>query len=121
MTSFLDRLDALAAKATPGPWESVPVIYAGQSADGKKSWVESEGRIVNGPPQTIEHDTLSARWFTRKQDGDYIAALSPQVVLALTRALRAAIILRAGVSDDGDTNPVTAPFDAALADLEKLK
>ena len=81
MTDFLDRLDALAEKAT---------IACGR--DGIA-------------------DNLDA----------LAAALSPQVVLALTRALRAAIILRAGVSDDGDTNPVTAPFDAALADLEKLK
>lgn len=67
------EIKARAEKATPGPWESVPVLYAGQSADGLTSWSESEGRIIAGPPQKIETETASARWFTRFQDGDFIA------------------------------------------------
>lgn len=84
MTDQAERiaeLKRLAEAATPGPWESVPVLLAG--SNGNMSWGESTGRLINGPPQTIEHETQSARWFTRKEDGDFMAAANPQAILSL--------------------------------------
>jgi hypothetical protein len=69
----IESLEKRLEAATPGPWESVPPISEGSSADGSQSWSASEGRLINGPPQTVEDIALSKRWFRRKEDGDFIA------------------------------------------------
>ena len=73
MTVDVERLRRLEAKASPSPWEAVLVISAGSSADGATSWSESEGRVLNGPAQTIEPETASKRWFKNKFDAELIA------------------------------------------------
>lgn len=87
------RVVEAAKKATPQPWESVSVKPAGirtdETGEVVASWGESPGRLINGPPQTLEPGTLSLRWFTRKEDGDYIALVCNEAP-ALARHILAA-------------------------------
>lgn len=72
------ELKRLAAAATPGPWESVTILPAGERrtpSGGWESWGESPWRIINGPPQTISDNMLCRRAFTHAVDTEFIAAL----------------------------------------------
>lgn len=79
-------LRRIAEAATPGPWESVTILPAGEAISDfgeRSSWGESPWRVVNGPPQCMSDDMLSRRAFTRTEDGTYIATFAPPTVLAL--------------------------------------
>jgi hypothetical protein len=66
----LDRLEQLAADATPGPWFS-----------------ENHGDITE-----IRNVGMRVAWSSSKQEGDlaFIAACDPAIVAALVRAVKAA-------------------------------
>ena len=76
--TLLDRLQELAGKATPGPW-NVP--------EGA-SWVYA---FRNGGYSNAICLVGSAR---AEDDRDYIASLSPEVVTALVRVAKAASNLK---------------------------
>ena len=98
MTSFLDRLDALSEKATPGPWEPDGDNYLIIAPDPRHCWI------------SICEVSHNSRHDEGRYNRDLICTLSPQTVLALTRALRAA-----------KRGCCTREWEEALADLEKLK
>lgn len=68
----LDRIEALAMKATPGPWNSAPNTF-----EMPVVWSSDSTPIAESP-------------MCRTEDSDFIAAASPDVVLALVAALREA-------------------------------
>lgn len=86
MTLDLDRLEQLARAATPGPWQRDPsedrIVQVGATS--------SFDSVLNGAPVGDCNSTLMGR----DEDIDFIAALSPDVVIALVAELRAA---RSGV------------------------
>ena len=105
MTSFLDRLDALAAKATPGPyrwgWRNDPITPGSIYVD------DPNGPAVAMCPRYGKKSFV--------HDAEYIVALL-NAAPALTRALRAAKEYRWCPGPKS-----CADLDAAMADLEKLK
>jgi hypothetical protein len=86
----LEALAKLASEATPGPWkvEATGVDY---DDDGDDSEVES-GWII-GPKMIDRYDYETLR-FT---DAAYVAAASPDVVLALVRVALAAKVHLDGI------------------------
>lgn len=101
----LEALAKLATEATPGLW------HAHRQPRGSPWWIESED----------EHSVADAE---RAQDAAYIAAASPDVVLALVRvALVARALtypaLHSWACVDSESGCVCrdAPLRAALADL----
>jgi hypothetical protein len=71
----LDRLEALAKSATPGPW-----------------WIDEEGAICTSGKETpidLRPIVFDAA-YENVLDATYIAAVDPQTVLALVAELRAA-------------------------------
>jgi hypothetical protein len=87
----LDELELLEKAATPGPWESVSVMPAGErtaSGGTSTSWSESPWSVISGPPQTISDDMLSRRAFTHKPDAQLIAATRNALPDLLARARR---------------------------------
>lgn len=79
MTLDLDKLEALAKAATPGPWQVPP---------GALSTVTSADR-----PLLIDGGTLN--------DAQYIAALSPDVALKLIALARISSAMAAMIENEG--------------------
>jgi hypothetical protein len=104
MTDFLDRLDALAAKATPGPFHCGPT--------GEYVWAGAAETFV---ANCINDESTMAQ---NMANAAYITAFL-NAAPALTRALRAAKDRRKYVT--AQEVFVWTEFDSALADLEKLK
>jgi hypothetical protein len=125
----LPTLESLARAATPGPWHDE---Y--RSQDGYSVWSDAGMRLVAGYASSFD-----------KANAAYIAALSPERVLALIAVVRAAdAMLKAGVSiaqrvglpyDDDDNihddtaleefisvfdGPPQRAYDIARAQLEAL-
>lgn len=83
MSVDLDRLEALARAATSGPW---------------KEWLVTiqESALVSAPAPSVVyfengtafHVARCTGWDNREADAAYIAAVSPEVVLALIRRLK---------------------------------
>jgi len=94
----LTELERLARAATPGPWVS--------------KWYEGD----DFPMIKLSNDTIND--ITRREDADYIAALSPERVLAMIAVIEAADRMRDSLGEDWDTY-ARKDFDAALAALEK--
>ena len=99
----LTELRALALAATPGPWVS--------------KWYEGD----DFPMIKLSNDTIND--ITRREDADYIAALSPERVLQLLDVIEAAKALRdAGVSIGQrvvlpDAEPDSMADDTALGEF----
>lgn len=74
---YLKQLEDLATKATPGPWHS-PGIGEVHSQDHR---VIVEAQFAANDPECL---------CGTQEDADYIAALSPERVLALVACVRAA-------------------------------
>ena len=91
MTALTD-LRALALAATPGKWELEDFGAAGNG------WCRQAGVFENQP---------------------YIAALSPERVLAMIAVIEAAKAMRDMYSATGDWTQSRGSFDAALDALEK--
>lgn len=89
---LLETLRKLEAEATPGPWEAVSVMPAGEryGEDGRvvASWSESPWRVIGGPPQAIQDEMLSRRAFTHAPDTALIAALRNAAPALLTEIER---------------------------------
>ena len=107
MTVDLEALSKLASEATPGPWE------ADMARNGH--W----DVVIPGDKNTDEMWMATLRGPQREADAAYIAAASPDVVLALVRVALAA---KAFCGDDytwdreanGDPGPA---LSAALREL----
>lgn len=96
----LDVLERLAREATPGPWWA-----AG-------AWFDDDG----SPMPMVGHGSTGADWVakTARRDGSdaaYIAAASPDVVLALVERVRAA---------EGALASVREAFDPGMLDCVRL-
>lgn len=88
MTLDLDRLEALARAATPGPWKPTDGYEASQAGrhDDDVSVLED----ASGDP-VIEHVYYDGHHtIVRPRDVQFIAAANPAVILDLVERLRAA-------------------------------
>ena len=121
MTVDLAALAKLASEATPGPWEADDTT---DTWGGLPETEASTGWFRRGPGLVDTGDYMTLSW----ADAAYIAAASPDVVLALVRvALAASLIYEYAhleghdCANDGiawrEHCPV-AEFRAALADLD---
>lgn len=72
----LYELERLALEATPGPWETNDYGVVGAT----------HRPVAAYPPCGNARDNLTQAW----RDGDFIAAASPDVVLALVQELKEA-------------------------------
>lgn len=84
MTIDLDKLEALAKAATPGPWR----WGRWDSPDGKTDMFKLYATSERSMP--VICIVPESAWVTLGSDTEYIAAASPDVVLELVRQLRAA-------------------------------
>ncbi len=117
---LLARLEELARKATPGPWTHV-------EDDGRKNQgiIFSEEIIPEYHPTKPIATIRGTAWKDRGRDvkanASYIAACSPDRILALTAVARHAQI----VADAWEWEPGTAPpidrLLEALASLQALQ
>ena len=96
MTTLTD-LERLARAATPGPWVS--------------KWYEGD----DFPMIKLSNDTIND--ITRREDADYIAALSPERVLQLLDVIEAAKFARIHLMGYSAFDK----FDAAIEALEQQK
>ena len=99
----LAELDALAEKATPGPWHAGRVFANSVDAGNAKVGRDTSSKIICTPAQVGGFDSPI-------DNAAYIAAASPDVVRALVAELRVrekqAEILGLLATDDNDTcNP----------------
>lgn len=94
----LSDLERLAREATPGPWE----------------W--SDGFLWNGTTDkgVLAHGEV-VEWPVSQESAAYIAAVSPERILALVAVARAAILTHTKFRDECDCE-----LCRALAALEKL-
>jgi hypothetical protein len=107
----LDRIAELAKKATPGPWHS-PGIGEVHAPDHR---VIVEAQFACNDP-----DSLCGT----QADAEYIAALSPEVVLAMVEVIRAAKEMRVAWKKTETflgPNKEEKSFDAAISKLEQMK
>ena len=88
-------LDALARAATPGPYDRIGTIV-----------------MITGEIGSV----CQCRYVS---DANYIAALSPERVLAMIAVIEAAKAMRDKRDVEVVTDPRVLAFDAALAALEK--
>lgn len=95
----LDELDALAEKATPGPY-TLDGLHIGKPKEWH-AYVES----VHG------HATVSPQ-----KQAQYLAALFPERVRAMIKAIRTADAMRKWAT----VMPGSIQYDAARAALEKM-
>lgn len=72
MTDILERAARAMTGITPGEWRSVTAL--GASETGRYLHPESPWRVIEGPPQAIQPETLGKRFFTHAPDADFIAA-----------------------------------------------
>lgn len=88
----LDHLDALAQRATPGPW-ACKLVY--ESQRGSPDYAHIQALSTNVPVSSCNG---------REEDAAFIAAVSPDVISSLIRRLRAAEcvveIVRSGLRDE---------------------
>lgn len=112
-TPLLDRLEAVAKKATPGPWEP---------ANGRQ-------RVM-----AVDHGGMRVGMYphiatvARGDDADYLSALAPEVLLALVEVARALNDLCDGMGvelDDDRISYISVQLDredvkAARAALSRL-
>lgn len=82
----LDRIEALADAATPGPWTHIP--YSGQNQNGDYAG----GYVLDAHGESILDDVYDP-------DGAFIAGTGPDVVKELVRQVREA---RSGLADAWD-------------------
>jgi hypothetical protein len=102
----LDRIAELAKKATPGPWH-----VAFKRGNGN-------GRVFIRCQDDYVAIAQVCQQLQREWNAELIAALSPEVVLAMVEVIKAAKEMRGEVD-----NPwvLTEAFDASLSKLEKMK
>jgi len=102
----LAELESLARAATPGPW----------TVDHSDSWFVSARQHPNFGICML--DGLLER---RPANAAYIAALSPERVLALLAVVKAAEAMRERCRYEvaGQLHGAACAFDAALAELEQ--
>ena len=140
----IEELKRLAEAATPGPWkQGIPTIKFGThnpatvyGEDGETSLAHIYGIPTNRDLEELAGDK---RWKVGLANASYIAALSPERILAMIRAIESADAMRETLSEISGSKSLTAtptqfyqhlqriaakatggPYDAARAELEKL-
>ena len=118
----IERVLELDGEATPEPWFSEKVMLDGAEYDAQgkptKSWGGCTGRIINGPPQTIEQDTLSKRCFSHAPDCDLIAVYRTAALDLLAALKRAQHYMRNCGADMERDYP---EIDAAITKAERAR
>lgn len=104
---MLDELKRLAEAATPGPWFAW--------GPEPSATINPEGAMFVQGPKRMYVDRAPGM---RAEDAIYIAALSPELVLALIACVEAAKAMR---EDLWAENSRREAFDAALSALEEGK
>lgn len=93
MTIDLEKLKALAEKATPGPWFVL-----------RNELDDPDNVLVHGISSDGLHDDIartdSGAYPPREDDAQYIAAANPQTILAMCEELEAARAMRDGLNID---------------------
>lgn len=84
MTDILERAARAMTGITPGEWRSVTAL--GASETGRYLHPESPWRVIEGPPQAIQPETLGKRFFTHAPDADFIAAAPGRAPQRVERA-----------------------------------
>jgi len=114
-TMTLTDLERLARAATPGPW----VASDPEDSDGKFAWVDNDKRDF-GSMCTVYATSCPE---SPLANAAYIAALSPERVLALLAVVKAAEAMRERCRYEvaGQLHGAACAFDAALAELEGMK
>lgn len=99
----LTRLEELAGKATPGPWS---VDKGHVFVDHREQVCCGNPRVGDAPwdePQCCGYPNVEGEYFqvaeTAESTAPYIAAASPEVILALVRAVRALIQAENALAD----------------------
>ena len=110
MTDDLAALAKLASEATPGPWIVTETAYDGSPEVGT---AEDEHGVLCRGHAYDDYGTIETR------DVSYIAAASPDVVLALVRVALAAKSVVYVVTDDAASAEDLAVLRAALVDLDR--
>ena len=102
----LTDLERLARAATPGPW----VASDPEDSDGKFAWVDNDKRDF-GSMCTVYATSCPE---SPLANAAYIAALSPERVLAMIAVIEAAKAMRDMYSATGDWTQSRGSFDAAI-------
>jgi 7-cyano-7-deazaguanine synthase in queuosine biosynthesis len=108
----LDRIAELAKKATPGPWH-----VAFKRGNGN-------GRVFIRCQDDYVAIAQVCQQLQREWNAELIAALSPEVVLAMVEVIRAAKEMRVAWKKTETflgPNKEEKSFDAAISKLEQMK
>lgn len=127
MTTVADKLRALAQAATPGPWHRHSYGHrsvrsaAGSVARSLFRSTNTDLTYVHGEDESKPHIALTGNGPKQTANADYIAAMSPDVALALADLLDAAARMRdADIIVAPADWPISQAFAAAVAHVEEV-